>query len=292
MQPAAERAAIAAMGRVLGPDMLAAVYALYRTEQERLAAAQPVSLADQAYGSDPRQRLDLYLPAEAEDAAPVLLWVHGGGFVRGEKSSTDHPFNAHVGRWAARNGMVGAVMNYRLAPEATWPAGGEDVGLALDWLASRVGDHGGDPRRIVVAGTSAGAVHVASHLRRRPDDPGVRGAVLLSGLYGFTPLDDRDTLYYGAPDLYAGRWPRESIVATTLPLLIAGAEFDPSRFQAEFTGLLAARLAQHGQLSRSVFGSGHNHFSLACHLGGVDSRLADEILGFVADAAAGANRAD
>jgi acetyl esterase/lipase len=281
-QPAQERASIAAMGRTLGPAMLAAVHDLYRAEQDRLAAHQPVTAADQAYGPDPRQRLDLYAP-DRVGGAPVLLWVHGGGFLRGEKRSADHPYAANVGRWAARAGMLGAVMNYRLAPDHGWPAGGEDVGAAADWLRDHAADHGGDPARIVVAGTSAGAVHIATHLRLRAADPGVAGAVLLSGLYGFTPLDERDTLYYGDSSTYPDRWPREAVVATDLPLFVACAEFDPPRFQAETIGLLAARLDRHGALPRAAILSGHNHFSLSCHIGGADARLAEQILGFVTD---------
>ncbi len=280
MQPSEERAAIAGMGRVLGPDMLAAVYALYRPEQDRLASLQPPSATDLAYGDAPRQRLDLYAPADGSKGAATLLWVHGGGFLRGEKSSAEHPFNAHAGRWAARNGMLGAVMNYRLAPEATWPAGGEDVIAAVEWLRANVAQHGGDPDRIILVGTSAGSVHVATALQLSPDLP-VRGAVLLSGLYGFTPLDERDTLYYGAPQLYPERMPRDAMVATALPLLLACAEFDPPRFQRETVGLLTARLERHGVMPRAYIASGHNHFSLAYHLGGKDTRLADEILSFV-----------
>lgn len=281
MQSTTERAAIAAMGRTLGPDMLAGVYALYRDAQERFAAAQPAAASDLAYGPDARQRLDLYAPQGAQGPAPVLLWVHGGGFLRGEKASPDHPFNAHVGRWAARHGMLGAVINYRLAPAHQWPAGGEDVGLALDWLAAHAAEHGGDPARIVVMGTSAGAANIATHLRLRPDAPGVQGAVLLSGLYGFTPLDERDTLYFGPAEAYPERWSREAMVETPLPLLVACSEFDPTRFQAESTGLAAARLARHGALPRCFYASGHNHFSLAYHLGGSDTRLSDEVLGFI-----------
>jgi arylformamidase len=284
MQPAPERAALSAMGRMLGPDVLAAVHALYRDEQDRLAAAQPVSAADIAYGADPRQGLDLYVPSGGNVAAPVMLWVHGGGFLRGEKRSPNHPFNAHAGRWAARHGMVGAVMNYRLAPEHGWPAGGEDVGLAIDWLRANIAAHGGDPARIVVVGTSAGAVHVATHLQLRGGE-GLAGAVLLSGLYGFTPLDERDTLYYGARELYPERRPRDAMIATTLPLLVVGAEYDPPRFQAEFIGLLAARLERHGALPRASFGLGHNHFSLAYHLGTTDTRLGDAIRAFIGDLA-------
>lgn len=283
MQPAEDRAAIVAMGRVLGPDVLQRVYALYSVEQERLAAGRPAAARDAAYGAHPRQALDLYAPREPAGLAPVLLWVHGGGFLRGEKSSDEHPFNAHAGRWAARNSMLGAVMNYRLAPEHGWPAGGEDVGAAIAWLRDHAEDYGGDPKRIVAIGTSAGAVHLATHLRLAGGAAGLAGAVLLSGLYGFTPLDERDTLYYGAEELYADRMPRDAVIATDVPLFVASAEFDPLRFQAEALGLLSARLAAHGHMPRAHIASGHNHFSMAYHLGTDDTRLADEIIAFVRD---------
>ena len=75
--------------------------------------------------------------------------------------------------------------------------------------------------------------------------------------------------------------PREALVKTTLPLLIACAEFDPPRFQTEFTGLLGERLSRHGALPRAYIASGHNHYSMAMHLGTSDTRLADEVVAFV-----------
>jgi arylformamidase len=282
MRAAREREAIAAMGRVLGPDILQRVYALYGPEEARRAAVQPATLMDAAYAEHARQRLDLYVPQDVR-GAPVLLWVHGGGFLRGEKSSAEHPFNAHAGRWAARHGLIGAVMNYRLAPDHGWPAGGEDVGLAIDWLRSHVGEYGGDPDRIVAMGTSAGATHVATHLRLRAEMPAIRAAVLLSGLYGFTPLDERDTLYYGAADHYPERWPKEAMVATELPLFLACAEFDPLRFQQETIGLTHARLDARGELPRLFVAAGHNHFSLAYHIGSDDTRLTQAVLDFLGE---------
>jgi acetyl esterase/lipase len=283
-QPSDARSAIAAMGRVLGPAVLDGVQSLYRAEHQHFAITQPATAADLAYGDDERQRLDLYAPTDGGAPAPVLLWVHGGGFVRGDKA-VDGLFNAHVGRWAARNGMLGAVMNYRLAPHHVWPSGGEDVGLAIDWLRAHAAEHGGDPDRIILVGTSAGAVHVATQILLRADAGGARAAVLLSGLYGITPLDERDTLYYGAQDLYPDRWPLDAVIASTLPIFLAGAEYDPPRFQAELTGLLTARLVQHGALPPTMILPGHNHFSLACHIGTTDTRLADEILAFIGDLA-------
>jgi acetyl esterase/lipase len=277
---------IAELGTRLGPDVVGAVRALYAPEQEPRAAALAPVASDFAYGPHPRNRLDLYREGESGGLRPVLLFVHGGGFLVGDKGGDGNGnggwANAHLGRWAAVNGMLGAVMNYRLAPDETWPAGAEDVAAAVEWLQEHAAEHGGDPERIVLLGTSAGSVHIAGFLKLRSDHAGmVRAAVLLSGLYGFTPLDERDMLYYGPQDAYAGRMPRKAVVETALPLLLACAEFDPPRFQAEWAGLLQARLDRHGRLPRAHYASGHNHYSMAMHIGTADRRLSDEILTFI-----------
>lgn len=176
---ATTRAAIAAMGTTLTPDMLGAVRGLFDASQQALARRMPVHAADCAYGSHERHRLDIYTAPDAQHA-PVLVFVHGGGFLRGDKGNdaADGWPNAAVGRMAAEAGMVGVVINYRLAPDHTWPAGSEDVLAALDWLVGNVAQHGGDPNRIVLMGTSAGAVHVAGAIRLRPGlaIPGARSA--------------------------------------------------------------------------------------------------------------------
>lgn len=281
--PGSGSGAIAALGDAIGPDVLAAVQAMYAPEQARIAADVPVAASDLRYGDDERHTLDLYRPGEGGGAAPVLLFVHGGGFVRGDKRSPDDPFNAHVGRWAARHGMIGAVMNYRRAPDHGWPAGGADVAAAIDWLHRNVADHGGDPARIVAMGTSAGAVHVATALMLRGATLGAAAVVLLSGLYGHTPTDARDALYYGDATDYGARMPRDAVAAATLPMFVACAQYDPPRFQRETIGLLADRLERHGTLPPATILSGHNHYSLAMHLGTADTRLSDAILAFLVD---------
>ena len=280
------RGAIAAMGTTLGPDILDRCRALFDAEQKALAGAVPPLSADLAYGPHERHRLDFYgTPSGA--LRPVLLFVHGGGFVMGDKGSGDSWANANVGRMAAQAGCFGAVINYRLAPEYGWPSGAEDVGLAVDWLRRHAAAYGGDPQRIVLCGTSAGAVHIAGYLKLRSDAAElVRGAVLLSGLYGYTPLDAKDERYYGEPANYSQRMPLEAVAATDLPLLIGCAEFDPPRFQAEFLALLKDRLARHGAMPRSYMASGHNHYTTAMHLGTSDRRLADEIKGFIEESCA------
>jgi acetyl esterase/lipase len=277
---------IAGIGYHLGPEVLKTCSRLFRDEQLALAAPGD-RIADLAYGPALRQQLDLYRPIASvrpsAAAAPILLWVHGGGFVRGEKHSPAEPFNAHMGRFAARHGLLGAVMNYRLAPDSRHPAGGEDVGLALDWLRGAAAQYGGDPQRIVAVGTSAGAVHVATHLMLRAGREGLAGAALFSGLYGVTPLDPPDLKYYGtSPGEHPGRALLEAVAATPVPLFVACAQFDPPRFQAETLAVLQRRLELQGHLPRAWFATGHNHYSLAMHIGGRDARLGNELLGFIA----------
>ena len=276
------RDAIRGMGYALGPDVLKACSQLFREEQLAPAVAGD-RMADLPYGPAPRQQLDLYRPPSPQ-GAPILLWVHGGGFVRGEKHSPEHPYNAHMGRFAARNGLLGAVMNYRLAPETLHPGGGEDVGLAIDWLRREARVLGGDPERVFAVGTSAGAVHVATHLMLRAGREGLRGAALFSGLYGATPLDPPDFKYYGeGSSANPGRAVLEAVAATAVPLFVACAEFDPPRFQAETLALLQRRLEVQGHVPRSHLASGHNHYSLAMHVGGRDQRLGRELLGFITE---------
>jgi acetyl esterase/lipase len=265
------------IGTTLGPDVLEACRELFEAEQQALAAAVPIASADEAYGPYDRQRLDLYGAPAAP--APVVLFVHGGGFRLGDKSA-DGWQNAAVGRWAAQQGWLGAVMNYRLAPDHGWPAGGEDVLAALDWLTANATRFGGDPERIVLMGTSAGAVHVATALQLRPD-LAARGCVLLSGLYGYAPFEDRDAIYYGDAAQFAERMAMHAVGSTSLPLFVACAELDPQRFQTEWAGLLMDRLGRHGTLPQCYYASGHNHYSLAMHIGTADRRLADEIATFV-----------
>jgi acetyl esterase/lipase len=278
------QSAIAAMGTALGPVILDRSRALFDAAQRALAQARPATTSDIVYGPHARHRLDLYRP-DGDGPAPILLFVHGGGFLKGDKGGADAWPNANVGRFAAEAGFLGVVINYRLAPDHMWPAGAEDVAAAVGWLKHHARDHGGDPDRIVPMGTSAGAVHVAGYLKLAGDRD-VRAVILLSGLYGYTALDDRDTLYYGDPALYARRMPMAAVTETRLPLLVACAQYDPPRFQAEFLGLMQDRLARHGTMPRALILTGHNHYSMTLHLGTADRRLADEIGDFVRDASA------
>ena len=107
-------------------------------------------------------RLNVWAPAEAVDA-PVMVFVHGGGFVVGSK---DAP--VHDGAAFARSGAVCVAINYRLGIDGFLPVPGaptnlglRDILFALGWVQQNIAGFGGDPRNVTVFGESAGAMAIA-----------------------------------------------------------------------------------------------------------------------------------
>lgn len=120
---------------------------------------------DVAYGPSPAQRLDVHAPTTAK-GAPILVLVHGGAWRFGDKAN-GRVIEAKVAHWVPRGWVVVSV-DYRMLPEADPLAQAEDVGRALAFVAAHAGDWGGDPRRIVAMGHSAGA-HLVSLLAVAPE---------------------------------------------------------------------------------------------------------------------------
>ena len=244
-------------------ELAQASWALLTPFHEKAGYTAPQIDTDLAYGDDPRHRLDVHTAGD-ETGRPVFVYVHGGGFVRGDKHTPGSPAYDLVGAWAVRHGYVGVTMTYRLAPGHTWPSGAEDVASAVGWLKQHVAAYGGDPDRIVVAGNSAGAVHVASFVAGQggADPTTVAAAAMLSGIYviGTPQPGEPEHIYYGPnPGPEVSSLP--GLLDTTVPLLFSVAERDPARFQQEAAGVVSAWLARHGTVPDLVWVEGHNHMS-------------------------------
>ena len=111
------------------------------------------------YGPDQLQRLDVVAPDQCKShPCPVTMWVHGGGWMRGDKGSGDSSNMENV--WA-QQGIVMVGVDYRLAPNNTGVQEAEDVASAVAWVHDNIGKFGGDPNRISLLGHSAGAHLVA-----------------------------------------------------------------------------------------------------------------------------------
>jgi triacylglycerol lipase len=241
------------------------------------------------YGPADRNRLNVFTAEPAAAAAqPVLLFVHGGGFVGGDKQVPGTPFHDNIGAWAARHGMVGITMTYRLAPQATWPAGAEDVATAVRWVHENISAHGGDAARLYLMGHSAGATHVSTYAGRpalhRPDGSGLAGLIVSSGIYDLTTFaltDPRFRSYFGEDEsLYAGRSALPGVAQSALPILIFHAELDPPPFVQQAERLRDA-LTQAGHAPRFVSLAGHNHLSGCYSIGTADTAMSGAILDFV-----------
>ncbi len=238
---------------------------------------------DVSYGADALQKLDLYVPEAAEGPLPVLVFVHGGGFVRGDKQGTFYPDN--ITAWAARHGMVGVGINYRLAPDHPWPTGVEDLRAALAWVRANIAAHGGDPERIVLWGHSAGANHVADyvgHTELHGDEAaGVKGAILLSPNYA-VDAPAQAHVYYGAD----GSLQTQSATIARLrhaatPLFIGFAELDPDPMRHTAETLIAALCTQSGPCTASIDLPDHNHFTEGMAVGTDDTSLSGPVLDWV-----------
>jgi arylformamidase len=276
---------IAAIGDGVGPEALEASRAVYADAHEQPPYDGVVLSRDLAYGPHERHRLDIFTAPGTQGRA-VLLFVHGGGFVRGDKSTPGTPHNENVGLWACRSDMVGVTMNYRLAPDHRFPAGAEDVAAAVAWLRANVADHGGDPDRIVLAGSSAGATHIAGYVALPdlwPDgESGLRGLVLLSGAYDLPSFDDEAVLgpYFGERSGWEAASPLGGLVASGLPVMVVVAEHDPPVSHRQAAIAFMALYERSGRVPHLAYAAGHNHFTEVFHLNTDDRLLGDQIAAF------------
>jgi alpha/beta hydrolase fold len=277
-------AQLTALDPEITAELAEASWALLTPFHEKAGYTAPRIDRDLAYGDDPRHRLDVHTAGDDETGRPVFVYVHGGGFVRGDKHIPGSPQYDLVGAWAVRHGYVGVTMTYRLAPEHTWPSGPQDVAGAVRWLKQNIAGYGGDPDKIVVAGSSAGAVHVASFVAGQggADPATVAAAAMLSGIYQIHEPQpgEPEHVYYGPnPGPEVSSLP--GMLSTTVPLLFSVAERDPARFQQEAAGVVSAWLARHGTVPDLVWVEGHNHMSTAGSLTVDEAALGTALARFV-----------
>ena len=146
-----------------------------------------------AYGdAGKRNLLDIYRPHELREGGfPVLLQVHGGAWIIGEKEQQAKPLMYHM----AQRGWLCVAINYRLSPKAAFPAHIIDVKKAIAWVKEHIRDYGGDPDFIAITGGSAGG-HLSSLAALTPNradwqpgfetvDTSVQAAVPFYGVYDF-----------------------------------------------------------------------------------------------------------
>lgn len=148
--------------------------------------------ADIAYGDLERQTLDVYVPNERADGAPVVVFFYGGSWQNGSKEGY-----RFVGQALASRGIIAVLPDYRLYPPTVFPGFVEDGAKATAWAYRHAADYGGQPEHLLVSGHSAGA-HIAALLatdKHYLADAGISiadlaGFVGMSGPYDFLPIED------------------------------------------------------------------------------------------------------
>jgi acetyl esterase/lipase len=178
MVRSADRPDVSTYYTVTHPEGQTADWRAFYDEIDRRTAATRDALPhelDIAYGAHPKQALDVYEPSTRDPAAPVFVFVHGGGFREGDR--------AHYGFVAApfaANGIVTVVPGYRLMPDCSYFDAVDDVRAALAWVVERYG-----PSEVFVCGHSAGGVLAAFVGAARGGSPVVGFAGISAG-YDFT----------------------------------------------------------------------------------------------------------
>ena len=177
---------------------LAALHPAARPSRHGIAVDRDVF-----YGPDRRwHRLDVYRPVHRPGPWPVVFYVHGGGFHLLSKDT-----HWLMGLVFARHGYLVVNISYRLAPEHPYPAALEDTCAAYRWLAARIGELGGDPERVAVAGESAGGnliTALALTACQRRDEPWAR-AVFDTGLVPRAVLPFCAMLEVSRPERFSQR---------------------------------------------------------------------------------------
>lgn len=154
-------------------------------------------IRDLPYGDDRKHRLDVVVPpGEHPRPLPLLVYVHGGGWVSGDKSNY-----AWVTGSFARGGLLVFNVNYRWAPEAPFRGQVRDIARAVAWAREHAPEYGGDPDRVFLAGDSAGAhlacwIHVALGQPHLLEAAGLKPPMPVRALAG-------SLLFYGIYDLAA-----------------------------------------------------------------------------------------
>jgi acetyl esterase/lipase len=218
---------------------------------------------DVAYGAGPRRQLDVYrLPGAV--ARPVVVFFYGGSWRSGRRQ--DYRF---VGTALARRGLVAVVADYRVFPEVGFPDFLTDAAQATALVRRQAAGWGGDPKRIVLAGHSAGA-HIAAMVALDPrllaaagmDRAEIAGLVGLAGPYDFLPMTGAGVraVFGAAADSPASQPVTFADGAAPPALLLHGA--DDTTVLPRNSLSLAARIAGAGGSARAVVYPGTGHIGI------------------------------
>ena len=218
-------------------------------------------VSDIRYAEGDRHTLDVYVP-KADPAAPVVVFIYGGGWKDGDKGNY-----RFVAAALAARGFLTVIPDYRLFPAVRFPAFLQDNAAAVAWTRANIARYGGDPHRIVLMGHSAGAYNVAMlSLEKRwlgaeglDPDRDIAAAIGLAGPYDFLPLHDAELedIFGPAGDLRLSQ-PITFARGNGPPMLLAAGTADMTVLPANTIHLAAAIRRDGGSVEERLY-RGVNH---------------------------------
>lgn len=232
---------------------------------------------DIPFGETPKQGLDLYLPEKPVKNAPVLLFLHGGGFMEGDRAHY-----GYVAKPYAQKGIITVICGYRLAKRGVpYPAQSDDTKAAIVWIHENIARFGGDPNTIFLSGHSVGATLATdvSFDRSWMSEAGVphdaiKGIAAISGDYDLSPGENVD--YAPSAELEARASPLRHIVDPAARAVVA-AGTNEGKMRASAVDL-QQRLSARGVDSRLLVLEGADHKDTVLALGHPGSSLAAAVL--------------
>ena len=240
-----------------------------------------------AYGDDPRQKLDVYVPRHALPDAPVVVFFYGGSWNSGARE--DYNF---VGEALASRGIVAVVADYRLYPQVRYPLFLQDAARAVAWTKAHIREFSGNPQRLYLMGHSSGGYNAAmlaldgdllAAAGMSPKD--LRGWIGLAGPYDFLPIENpavRPVFFW--PDSPPQSQPINHVSRDAPPALLIAASEDDLVNPTRNTGGLAHKLRAAGVPVQDFYYSRPNHITLVATLSRPLRGLApvlDQVVGFI-----------
>jgi arylformamidase len=256
-------------------------------------AAEPQVHRDLPYAEpkNERQSLDVYAPAEGK-GHPIVFWIHGGGWQRGDKGDVQMKPQALVDK-----GFVFVSTNYRFVPNVTIQEMAGDIAKAIGWIHGHATEFGGDGETIFVAGHSAGAQLAAlvctdaRYLKRQGVPLSmVRGCIPVDGDTYDVPLQIK-TVEERRANIYRQKFGDEKSQIELSPvthaakgkaippfLILHVADHPETKLQSE---RLAKVLADVGVSAKAYPATGKNHTTINAELGKPGDKPTEELMDFL-----------
>jgi acetyl esterase/lipase len=253
------------------------------------AASQTRMLRDVAYGSDPRQRMDIYLPRQSGMRdLPVLLFMHGGAWTHGTKD-----WCGFMAPPIVDSPAILVSVGYRLIPSVGFPEPVHDCIAALRWIVDHIAQHGGSPERVFVGGHSAGG-QIAALMSLRPDwlqqhglaADVIKGCLCLAATFNRRNInpavapghEQSEPITAIAPDS-----PLAFAAGAKVPFFIAWGDRDDERVPRTGRQMIAA-LTTTGCAVRSLVLPGCDHFEVHLNTGNRDDPWTQRVRSLMAGA--------